>query len=135
MRIAVVGGGIAGLSAGWSLASKHDVVLFEKEPVAGGHAFTIEVPNGAESAPADIGFLILQPWSYSNLLALLRHFRVSTRIVSPGVTVSADFGDGSRWSHLGSTALSVRLKGEIDRFHELMRRTVADPAESFGQKL
>ncbi len=37
MRIAVVGTGIAGLSAAWLLNTKHEVVLYEANSYAGGH--------------------------------------------------------------------------------------------------
>ena len=37
-RVAVVGGGIAGVSAAWALAADHDVVLLEAEPELGAHA-------------------------------------------------------------------------------------------------
>ncbi len=37
-RVAVVGGGIAGLSAAWALAADHDVVVFEAEAELGAHA-------------------------------------------------------------------------------------------------
>ena len=37
-RVAVVGGGIAGLSAAWALADDHDVVVVEAELDLGTHA-------------------------------------------------------------------------------------------------
>jgi D-arginine dehydrogenase len=37
-RVAVVGGGIAGLSAAWALAADHDVVVFEAHAELGAHA-------------------------------------------------------------------------------------------------
>jgi len=41
-RIAVVGGGIAGLVTAWLLDSTHEVVLFERNNRLGGHAHTVD---------------------------------------------------------------------------------------------
>lgn len=40
-RIAVIGGGVAGMVTAWLLESAHDVVLFERNDRLGGHAHTI----------------------------------------------------------------------------------------------
>ena len=47
-RIAIVGGGVAGLSAAWLLSRRHQVTLYEKEDWIGGHAHTVDVetPDG-----------------------------------------------------------------------------------------
>ena len=52
-RVAVVGSGIAGLSAAY-LAHRngHDVTLFERGDVCGGHALTVDSSVG----PVDLGF-------------------------------------------------------------------------------
>ena len=42
-KIAVVGSGIAGLSAAWSLAPESQVTLFEAGSHFGGHAHTVDV--------------------------------------------------------------------------------------------
>lgn len=44
-RIAVIGGGIAGLASGWILQSRHQVRLFEATPELGGHAHTMRYPT------------------------------------------------------------------------------------------
>ena len=44
MKIAVVGGGIAGLGAAWALSRCHAVTLFERETRLGGHANTLHAP-------------------------------------------------------------------------------------------
>lgn len=40
-RIAVIGGGIAGLVSAWLMDESHDVVLFERDTRLGGHAHTL----------------------------------------------------------------------------------------------
>jgi len=41
MRVAVIGAGAAGLVAAWRLQREHEVVVFEKAPVVGGHVRTL----------------------------------------------------------------------------------------------
>ncbi|MGB3905512.1 MAG: FAD-dependent oxidoreductase, partial [Anaerolineae bacterium] len=44
MSIGVIGGGVAGLTAGYELAKKgHQIVLFEGQPYLGGQASTFEI--------------------------------------------------------------------------------------------
>ena len=45
MRIAVIGSGIAGMSAAYYLSRKHEVSLFEKETRIGGHTHTVTVDS------------------------------------------------------------------------------------------
>ena len=42
-RLAVIGGGIAGLGAAWLLRKRYDVTVFERERHIGGHSNTVEV--------------------------------------------------------------------------------------------
>ena len=58
MRIAVIGSGIAGLSAAWLLKSRHDVTLYEQEARLGGHANTLTV---SEFCPFHSGGNSTQP--------------------------------------------------------------------------
>ena len=44
-KIAVIGSGIAGISASYFLSSKYDVHLFEKNNYLGGHTRTVKVPT------------------------------------------------------------------------------------------
>jgi len=45
-RIAIIGGGVAGLTAGYLLNRRHDVVLYEKDGRVGGNAHTIRTRDG-----------------------------------------------------------------------------------------
>ena len=58
LNVAVVGAGMAGLSAAWLLSQKHDVTLFEADPRLGGHAHTGEAPGHAGPVPVDTGFIV-----------------------------------------------------------------------------
>jgi predicted NAD/FAD-binding protein len=70
MRIAVVGSGIAGLSAAWLLAREHQVTLFEAAPRLGGHTNTVDVSLDGFTHPVDTGFLVFNHRTYPNLTAL-----------------------------------------------------------------
>jgi len=56
MRVAVVGGGAAGLTSAWLLEGKHEVTLFEKDDRLGGHAHTVEIEVGGRRETVDAGF-------------------------------------------------------------------------------
>jgi predicted NAD/FAD-binding protein len=65
MRIAVVGGGIAGIMAAYLLQKKHDVSLFEKNSYIGGHTNTVLIPDGPDAGtPVDTGFIVLNDRTY-----------------------------------------------------------------------
>ncbi|MCI0750055.1 MAG: FAD-dependent oxidoreductase [Nevskiales bacterium] len=98
--MAVIGSGIAGLSAAWRLSQKHEVVLFEKEQRVGGHTHTVGVPDG----PAvDTGFIVYNERNYPQLTKLFRHFGVETgpSPMSFGVSIGSGAyeyaGDSDVW--------------------------------------
>ena len=54
-RVAVVGGGIAGLGAAWLIGQRHHVTLFEAGDYFGGHSNTVDVTLEGRTAPVDTG--------------------------------------------------------------------------------
>lgn len=77
-RVAVVGSGIAGLSAAWLLSSKLDVTLYESEPRLGGHSNTVMVPTTSGDIPVDTGFIVYNERNYPNLVSLFEEIGVTT---------------------------------------------------------
>ncbi len=92
LRIAVVGGGIAGLSAAWMLGARHEVTLFEADPRLGGHANTVEVAGADGRVPVDTGFIVYNEANYPNFTALLRHLDVPSQPADMALSVSLDDG-------------------------------------------
>jgi predicted NAD/FAD-binding protein len=74
-KIAIIGGGIAGLTAGYLLHPKYDVTLFEKSDRIGGNAFTLTTPDGQE---VDIAAAAFGRSSYKNLFSLFRKLKIET---------------------------------------------------------
>lgn len=68
-RIAVIGGGIAGMAAAHLLATDNAVVLYEAEPRLGGHART-RMAGKRGDQPVDTGFIVFNRVNYPHLSAL-----------------------------------------------------------------
>jgi predicted NAD/FAD-binding protein len=99
-RIAVIGAGIAGLSAAWLLQQRHAVTLLEDAPRLGGHAETQEVLLGGRVVAVDTGFIVYNERNYPNLTALFAHLAVPTHDSEMSFAVSArgggfEYGGGS----------------------------------------
>ena len=77
LRIAVVGCGVAGLTAAWLLQRKHDVHLFEKNDYIGGHTRTLEVSQtDGSNLPVDTGFIVMNHRNYPNFTRVLEQLKV-----------------------------------------------------------
>jgi len=79
VRIAVVGGGISGLTAAHLLSRRHDVTVFEAAAKPGGHTNTRNVVSDGRSYAVDTGFIVYNDRTYPNFTALLRKLGVARR--------------------------------------------------------
>jgi predicted NAD/FAD-binding protein len=104
LRIAVVGSGISGLSAAWLLARRHDVTLFEQADRLGGHSNTVVVGRGADRIAVDTGFIVFNPETYPNLVALFAHLDVATCETEMSFAVSRHHG---RFEYAGTNLSSL----------------------------
>lgn len=78
MRVAVVGSGVAGLTAAWLLQPKARVDLYDRNNYAGGHTCTIVIPDGPDAGcGVDMGFIVMNHKNYPLLTRLLSRLDVA----------------------------------------------------------
>ena len=125
-KIAVIGAGVAGLTAAYYLSKKHHVTLFEKNHYCGGHANTVSNANDGNLA-VDTGFIVFNETNYPNFLNLIRELGVkysdsdmsfSYSSQQPFFMYSSDFPKGlfGLKRHLISPKFYLLIK-EILRFN------------------
>jgi len=92
MRIAVVGTGIAGNAAAWTLSRRYPVTVYEREIRPGGHSHTVTVDYDGIPIAVDIGFIVYNELNYPDLTALFDHLGVETTESCMSFAVTADGG-------------------------------------------
>lgn len=105
--IAVIGGGVSGLSAAWHLHEncRSNVHLFEREDRLGGHAWTVEATaENGDVIPVDIGFMVFNPLNYPNLIEWFKCLKVNAETSNMSLSVSLDHGETVEWSSDGALA-------------------------------
>ncbi|MEE2820722.1 MAG: FAD-dependent oxidoreductase [Pseudomonadota bacterium] len=70
-RVAIVGSGIAGLTAAYHLQNDVDVTVFEQNDWIGGHTHTVDVTLDGQTYAVDTGFIVFNEWTYPRFLNLL----------------------------------------------------------------
>ena len=91
-KIAIVGGGISGLSAAYYLAETHDVTLYEAAPRLGGHARTVLAGKNGDQ-PVDTGFIVFNYVTYPYLTRLFKELNVP--VIKSEMSFGASIDDGA----------------------------------------
>jgi predicted NAD/FAD-binding protein len=103
MRIAVIGTGIAGNTAAWTLSRRYAVTVYDRELRPGGHSHTVSIDYQGTPVAVDIGFIVYNELNYPGLTAMFAHLGVETVASCMSFAVSADDGrfewqgGGDRW--------------------------------------
>ena len=115
-RIAIVGGGVSGLGAAWSLShhpDRFDFRLFEAQGQVGGNAFTADMPqDDGGSIPFDISVTACIPSVYHHFLLLMERFGID--LVDTRFSYSVKYGDGiyaHDYDPTSRSSYSPRLRG------------------------
>jgi predicted NAD/FAD-binding protein len=137
-RAAVVGSGVAGLTAAYILQRRYDVTLFEADHRLGGHAHTHDVrtPSGSVTR-IDTGFIVHNRRTYPLLRRLFRELAVDTQDTEMSMSVRCR-GCGLEYAGArgirGLTAdrrtltrpAYLRMLAEVTRFHRQARAALAE---------
>jgi predicted NAD/FAD-binding protein len=140
LRVAVVGSGVAGLTAAHIIARTHEVTLFERDDRLGGHANTVAVAtaDGREVA-LDTGFIVHNERTYPTLLRLFADLGIGTQASDMSFGVRCE---GCGLEYAGARGMQgvvprpgvlgrpryLRMLAEVKRFHRQARSVLSDPA-------
>jgi predicted NAD/FAD-binding protein len=137
-RIAVVGGGVSGITAGYVLSRTDHVTLFEADDRLGGHADT-------HPTSVDTGFIVYNEHTYPLLTRLFAELGVATQPSRMSMSVRCA---GCGLQYAGKRGLPglaaglprgrgryLRMLAEVPRFHRAARRLLEDKGDRVGQTL
>ncbi|MBA3301142.1 MAG: FAD-dependent oxidoreductase [Thermoleophilaceae bacterium] len=93
MRLAIVGGGISGLTAAHLLQPDHDIVLFEANDYPGGHTDTHSVETESGSYAIDTGFIVFNDRNYPNFIKLMDRLGVADQPTTMSFSVKDELSD------------------------------------------
>ncbi len=147
MRIAIVGGGISGLGAAYSLQRQHDVTVFEAQSHWGGHTHTHDVSVDGRDYAIDTGFIVYNPDHYPLLTRLFEELGVASQQTTMSFSVS-DERSGFEYEASGLGGLLCRWQNslsprfwrmlwDLTRFHRQATLVLDEPAPgpSLGEYL
>ena len=78
MRVAIIGSGIAGMTAAYRLHQQgHDITVYEASDYFGGHTATIDVERHGKHWAIDTGFIVFNDWTYPNFIGLIDELDVA----------------------------------------------------------
>lgn len=140
--VAVIGSGIAGLTAAYLLQRRYDVTLIEADDRVGGHADTHDVLTpDSRWIKVDTGFIVHNRSTYPNLIRLFGELDVPTRATEMSMSISCrqcgleyagarGLGGLFAQPHRIKDRRYVWLLAQVRRFHRDARGLLAaDPAD------
>ena len=122
-RVAIVGGGVAGLGTAWALhrhPERFDFRVFEAEAHLGGNAVTADMPqDDGTSIPFDISVTACIPSVYHHIRLVARQLGVE--LVDTRFSYSVGYRGGI-YAHDLDCNIGRELRTEIEQFQRLLKR-------------
>lgn len=136
MRIAIIGSGIAGLTAAHLLHKNHDITVYEANDYIGGHANTVQVTENDTTLDIDTGFIVFNDWTYPNFEKLIENLDVK---ISPSEMSFSSHceSSGFEWSGDGLSGLifnrdnwkrttPYKIVFDVLRFNKIAKKYIKD---------
>lgn len=146
-RIAIIGSGISGLTAGYLLSREHDITLFEANDYLGGHTHTEQVTVEGITYPVNTGFIVFNDWTYPNFIKLMDQIGVESEASDMSFSVRCE-NTGLEYNGTNLNALFaqrinlvrpifLRMIWDILRFNKQtlneLKLDLVDPEETLGE--
>ena len=143
-RRAVIGSGVAGLTAAHVLSTRGPVTLYEADARLGGHADTHEVQVDGRTVGVDTGFIVHNDRTYPTLLRLFAELGVATQESDMSMSVR---DDESGLEYAGArkarglfpraanftNAAYLRMLTEVKKFHREARDVLSREASDVNR--
>jgi predicted NAD/FAD-binding protein len=145
--IAVIGSGVAGLTAAYLLSARDRVTLFEADSRIGGHAHTHYLDRGDGNVVGiDTAFLVHNDRTYPTLCRLFADLHVATQETDMSMSVR---DDGNGLEYAGARGIGglfpccstltrpryLAMLAEVKRFHRAATRLLRDEAADDDETL
>ena len=135
--IAVVGSGIAGISAAWGLDPRFKIILLEQSSRLGGHTHTHSLNINNNDIDVDSGFIVFNKPNYPLFIKWLKELNVDWTKSDMSFSFSLDDG-GFEWSGKSLSAVFSQKSNlysprffymlyEINRFNKLSKKIFLNP--------
>jgi predicted NAD/FAD-binding protein len=147
--IAIIGGGISGLTVAYLLRDHYQILVLEKQNRIGGHANTIQIPNFidyptnnniASDLSVDTGFIVYNNRNYPLFSALLEKLNVNTQNSEMSFSIKHPLLDleynGHNFNSLFAQRKNIfkpkfwKFLKEIVRFNHLALQEAEKPIDS-----
>lgn len=143
-KVAIIGGGAAGLVTAWLIEQNHDVTLYEAKSKLGGHADSVEINVDGAPVVIEAGTEFFNDDYYPHFMRLLHYYHIPLRSFSlvttfyntdgTGVIILPPYHDNKiEWKSLTPDNLftAVQLKCVVDNGRKLI--AAHDTTTTFAQ--
>ncbi len=141
MRVAIIGSGIAGMTAAYRLHQQgHDITVYEASDYYGGHTATIDVERHGKHWAIDTGFIVFNDWTYPNFISLLNELDVAWQYSDMSFSLRCENTgleyNGTSLNSLFAQRLNalrpsfLRMIYDILRFNGESRSLLSEPSSS-----